>query len=132
MGFFDDFSDVEIWEVVRFARWEELAADTRLMKDGEPGDHFCFVLDGEVRIAKQDRTLGILGRGEVIGEMAVIDRRNPHRVADVLAETRAWVVIIPGTSLRHASEACRMHFYQGFLLVLAERLARTNTLLVQG
>jgi hypothetical protein len=131
LKFFDEFTDVEIWEIVRFARWESLAASTHLMKDGEPGDHFCIVLDGDIRIAKQDHTLGILGRGEVIGEMAVIDRRHPHRVADVTAQTAARIVVIPGTALRHASEACRMHFYQSFLLVLTERLARTNTLLVQ-
>jgi serine/threonine protein kinase len=129
LHFFDDFSDVEIWEIVRFARWETVTAGTRLMKDGDPGDHFCFVLDGEVRVTKQDHTLGLLGRGEVIGEMAVIDRRHPHRVADVIAQSTARVVIIPGQSLRHASDACRMHFYQGFLLVLAQRLAHTNALL---
>jgi serine/threonine protein kinase len=129
--FFDDFSDVEIWEVVRFARWEEVAAGTHIMKDGDPGDYFCFVLNGEIRIAKQGHTLGVLGPGEVIGEMAVLDRRHPHRVADVIAQTTARIVIIPGTSLRHASDACRMHFYQGFLLVLTGRLARTNTLLAQ-
>lgn len=131
LNFFDDFSDVEIWEIVRFAHWESLAAGTHLMKDGEPGDHFCIVLEGDIRIAKQEHTLGILGRGEVIGEMAVIDRRHPHRVADVTAQTAARIVAIPGTALRHASEACRMHFYQSFLLVLTERLARTNTLLAQ-
>ncbi len=129
LHFFDDFSDVEIWEIVRFARWETVGAGTRLMKDGDPGDHFCFILDGEVRVAKQDHTLGTLGRGEVIGEMAVIDRRHPHRVADVVAQTTARVVVIPGQSLRHASDACRMHFYQGFLLVLSQRLAHTNALL---
>jgi len=132
LAFFDEFSDVETWEIVRFARWEDVAAGTRLMKDGEPGDHFCFILEGEVQVAKQGRPLGTLGRGEVIGEMAVLDRRRPHRVADVIARTDARVVVIPGVSLRHASEACRMHFYQGFLLVLAERLARTNALLAQA
>jgi len=131
LSFFDDFSDVEIWEIVRFARWEEVAAGTRLMKDGEPGDHFCFVVEGELAVSKQGHALGRLGRGQVIGEMAVLDRRHPHRVADVTAETLARIVIVPGASLRHASEACRMNFYQGFLLVLAERLARTNTLLAQ-
>jgi serine/threonine protein kinase len=131
LHFFDDFSDVEIWEIVRFARWEDVSAGTRLMKDGDPGDYFCFVLDGELGVTKQDHLLGTLGRGEVIGEMAVIDRRHPHRVADVVAKTAARVVVVPGTSLRHASDACRMHFYQGFLLVLAERLGRTNTLLAQ-
>ena len=131
LHFFDIFSDVEIWEIVRFAHWEEIAAGTRLMRDGDPGDYFCFVLEGEIRIAKQDCTLGLLGRGQVIGEMAVIDRSHPNRVADVEAQTTARIVTVSGESLRHASEACRMHFYQGFLHVLSERLARTNTLLAQ-
>jgi CRP-like cAMP-binding protein len=131
LSFFDEFSDVEIWEIVRFARWDEVAAGTCLMKDNEPGDHFCFVLAGELHVSKQGHILGKLGRGEVIGEMAVLDRRHPHRVADVRAEVQTRIVIIPGASLRHASEACRMHFYQGFLLVLAERLGRTNALLAQ-
>lgn len=132
LAFFNDFSDVEIWEVVRFAQWEEVSAATRIMADGEPGDHFCFVLDGEVDVAKEGRALGTLGHGELIGEMAVIDRRHPRRAADVVARTQARIVLIPGTALRHASDACRMHFYEGFLTVLAGRLARTNTLLAHA
>jgi len=129
--FFDEFSDVEIWEIVRFATWENMVAGTRLMKDGELGDYFCFILSGEVLVSKQGCTLGTLGRGEVIGEIAVIDRRHPRRVAEVVAHTDARTVVIPGQSLRQASDACRMHFYEGFLLVLSERLARTNVLLAQ-
>lgn len=129
LPFFEAFTDIEIWEVVRFARWETVAAGTRLMQDGEAGDHFCFVLDGEVRVLKHDHTLGVLGHGEVIGEMAVVDRRHPQRVADVVARTAARIVVISGQSLHHASDACRMHFYQGFLLVLSQRLAHTNVLL---
>ena len=132
LAFFNDFSDVEIWEVVRFAQWEEVSAGARIMADGEPGDHFCFVLDGEVDVAKEGRALGTLGHGELIGEMAVIDRRHPRRAADVVARTQARIVVIPGTALRHASDACRMHFYEGFLTVLAGRLARTNTLLAHA
>jgi CRP-like cAMP-binding protein len=99
------------------------------MKDGELGDYFCFVLEGEVQVSKEGRPLGILGRGEVIGEIAVIDRRHPRRVAEVVTLTDARIVVIRGHSLRQASDACQMHFYQGFLLVLSERLARTNVLL---
>lgn len=132
MSFFDDFSDVELWEVVRFARWEKIAAGTHIMKDGEPGDYFCFVIDGDIAISKEGRTLGLLGHGEVIGEMAVIDRRHPQRVADVIARSDAQIMRITGAALRHASDTCRMHFYEGFLSVLAERLARTNLLLAHA
>ncbi len=129
LNFFDEFSDIEIWEIVRFARWEIAAAGTRLMRDGDPGDYLLFIIEGMVQISKEGHPLGQLGIGEVIGEIAVIDRRHPRRVADVVALTDIRFVVINGQSLRQASDACRMHFYQGFLLVLSERLARTNVLL---
>jgi len=129
LPFFAEFSDVELWEIVRFSHWEDIEAGAFLMRDGDPGDYFCFVLDGTVLVTKGSRSLGTLGKGEVIGEIAVIDRRHPRRVADVVAQTPARIVVVPGQSLRQASDACRMHFYQGFLLVLSERLARANVLL---
>jgi serine/threonine protein kinase len=132
LNFFDEFSDIEIWEIVRFARWEIAAAGTRLMRDGDPGDHLLFMIEGMVQISKEDHPLGQLGVGEVIGEIAVIDRRHPRRVADVVALSDIRFIVINGQSLRQASDACRMHFYQGFLLVLSERLARTNVLLAHA
>jgi hypothetical protein len=33
---------------------------------------------------------------------------------------------VPGEALRRASNACRMHFYEAFLEVLASRLALAN------
>lgn len=127
--FFDEFSDVELWEILRFARWQAAAAGTCLLRDGDPGDHFLFLIEGAVQVSKEGRPLGELGGGEVIGEIAVIDRRHPHRVADVVALSDVRYLVISGVSLRQASETCRMHFYQAFLNVLAERLARTNVLL---
>lgn len=132
LHFFDEFSDIEIWEVVRFARWEIAASGTRLMRDGDPGDHLLFIIEGMVQVSKEGHLLGQLGVGEVIGEIAVIDRRHPRRVADVLALSDIRFIVINGQSLRQASDACRMHFYQGFLLVLSERLARTNVLLAHA
>ncbi|MBS3936134.1 MAG: protein kinase [Sulfuritalea sp.] len=129
MRFFDEFSDVEIWEIVRFARWEAAIAGTHLMRDGDPGNHLIFLVEGCAQVCKEDRILDELGPGEVIGEMAVIDRRHPRRGADVVALTDVRFVMIGAQSLNRSSDACRMHFYQGFLRVLAERLARTNVLL---
>jgi CRP-like cAMP-binding protein len=126
LDFFAEFSDVEIWEIVRFSRWEEVAPETVIMKDGEPGDYFCFLLEGELRVAKRGRTLDILSSGECFGEMAVIGRHGHQRGADVVAQTTSKVVTISGEALRHASEVCRMHFYEAFLEVLANRLALAN------
>lgn len=124
--FFAEFSDAEIWEVVRFSRWEKVAADTVIMKDGEPGDFFCFVIEGEARVIKRSRTLSLLTAGECFGEMAVIGRGQHLRSADVVAQTMAKIMSVSGNALRGASDTCRMHFYQAFLGVLAGRLTTAN------
>ncbi|HEY6896518.1 MAG TPA: cyclic nucleotide-binding domain-containing protein, partial [Rhodocyclaceae bacterium] len=126
LAFFKDFSDVEIWEVVRFSRWESIAADTVVMKDGEPGEYFCFLVEGEMKVSKRNRTLGLLMPGDVFGEMAVISRANRVRGANVATQTNCRIMSIKADALRHASDACRVHFYQGFLEVLSKRLAQSN------
>ena len=126
LPFFAQFSDVEIWEVVRFSDWDQVTPDTVVMKDGEPGDYFCFLAEGEVRISKRGRILGILTPGDCFGEMAVIGQTSGSRNADVVAQTPAKIITIRGDALRQASEVCRMHFYAAFLEVLANRLALAN------
>ena len=127
LHFFNEFSDVDLWEVVRFSRWDEVAAGTVIMRDGERGDFFAFLLDGELMVSKSGHSLGTLAAGECFGEMAIIRRGEHTRGADVVAQTATRVVTISAQALQHASEVCRMHFYQGFLDVIAGRLADANS-----
>jgi serine/threonine protein kinase len=126
LRFFNEFSDVDLWEVVRFSRWDEVAAGTVIMRDGERGNFFAFLLDGELMVSKSGHSLGTLAAGECFGEMAIIRRGEHTRGADVVAQTATRVVTISAQALQHASEVCRMHFYQGFLDVIAGRLADAN------
>ena len=126
LEFFEAFSDVEIWEVVRFSRWDMVAAGTVVMRDGEPGNSFSLLLDGELRVSKTGVTLERLHYGDCFGEMAVIRRHERIRGADVEAVTAAKIVSISGSALRHATDTCRMHFYQAFLAVIAHRLDTAN------
>src|SRR3990172_379445 len=43
------------------------------------------ILDGEVEVSKGSRVLAILGSGEAVGEMALIDEHPRPRSADVVA-----------------------------------------------
>ena len=126
LPFFADFSDVELWEAVRFSSWDRVSPETVVMKDGEPGDYFCFIAEGELKVAKRGRMLNVLTQGDCFGEMAVIGKTSGGRNADVIAVTDAKIITISGEALRQASEACRMHFYAAFLEVLANRLALAN------
>ena len=126
LPFFGDFSDVEIWEVVRFSEWQNVEPGAVIMKDGEPGDFFCFLAEGELKVTKNGKILNLLTAGDCFGEMAVISKGAQVRGADVVALTESKVITVRGETLRRASEACRMHFYQSFLEVLANRLSLAN------
>jgi len=126
LPFFADFSDVEIWEVVRFSDWKRVEPGTIIMHDGTPGDFFCFLAEGQLKVSKGGKTLNVLTKGECFGEMAVISRATQNRGADITALSTADVITVRGEALHQASEACRMHFYQGFVQVLANRLALAN------
>ena len=126
LPFFSDFSDVEIWEAVRFADWKRVVPGTTIMSDGEPGNFFCFVADGELAVRKNGIRLSTLTSGECFGEMAIISRHGHRRSADVMADSTANIITVRGEALEQASDSCRMHFYQGFLDVLATRLALSN------
>lgn len=125
LPFFEDFSDVEIWEVVRFSDWDHVTPETYIMRDGEPGDFFCFLAEGEVRVVKRGTILTVLTAGDCFGEMAVIGRRG-GRTASVVSQSPAKIITVRGEALKRASEVCRMHFYSAFLRVLSQRLTLAN------
>lgn len=96
------------------------------MHDGDEGDFFCFLAEGELKVTKGGKILNLLTAGDCFGEMAVISKASPRRGADVVALTEAKVVTVKGDALKQSSESCRMHFYQSFLEVLTSRLALAN------
>ena len=124
--FFREFSDVEIWEVVRFSEWRFAEPGSVLLKEGEPGNHFCFLANGEARVTKRGRRLHLLTPGDCFGEMAVFSRGSGLRTASIEASTEVEVITVRGRSLQRASDACRMHFYKAFIEVLAARLSMTS------
>lgn len=129
-GFFAEFSEAEIWEVVRFSRWSRVAPDTVIIADGEVGDCFYFLAEGELKVLKNGMLLDLLTSGECFGEMAVIGKATALRGADVVALTDAKLVMIAAAALQESSPTCRMHFYQAFLAVLSDRLTSANVRLV--
>ena len=129
-AFFAEFSDVEIWEVVRFSEWKWVPPGTVLIRDGDVGDFFYFLADGELKVLKNGMVLNLLATGDCFGEMAVIGKKESKRGADIVTLTRAKLVRITGSALKRSSEACRFHFYQAFVAVLSERLTSANQRLV--
>jgi cyclic nucleotide-binding protein len=66
---------------------ERVPAGQVLMREGEPGDVFYAVADGEVEISARGRPVGLRTRGEGFGEIALL--KNSPRTATAVARTDA-------------------------------------------
>ena len=127
MPFFNEFSDAELWEVMRISSWENLPAGTTIMQDGDPGDFFCILASGEVKVTKRKKLLNLLTPGECFGEMAYLSRAGNQRSADVATIADSRIIRIKSEDLDQASDACRHRFDRAFMGILVERLALANT-----
>lgn len=131
LEFFHAFSDVELWEALRLAKWLRLHRDAVLIQEGDIGSSFFILASGEVQVRKQGRLLNILKAGECFGEMAYLGKHKFQRSASVVAATDIVVIEIRAETLPQASELCRHHFNGAFLGLLVDRLSVANLRLSQ-
>ncbi len=132
MRFFARFAEPELWEVVRLGNWQRVPAGAEIMREGEQGDFFCVLVEGEARVTKNRKLLTVLGPGECFGEMAYLALERRERGASVTASKPAHVVRVRTTDLEQATVACRSHFDRAFIGILVERLNLANTRLTSG
>jgi hypothetical protein len=126
LPFFQHFTDAELWEVARISAWRHAAAGEQLMREGEAGDFFCVLAQGQVKVTKKGKLLNLLRAGEPFGEMAYLSKRDAVRGADVTVMTDADIISVPTGMLAQASDACRHKFDRAFMEILVERLSMAN------
>jgi serine/threonine protein kinase len=126
LAFFEQFSDAELWEVARISTWRRAAEGELLMKEGEPGEFFCLLAQGQVKVTRKGKLLNLLRAGEPFGEMAYLTRRSHTRGADVTVMHEASIISVPTERLAQASDGCRHKFDRAFMEILVERLAMAN------
>ncbi|HWQ40008.1 MAG TPA: serine/threonine-protein kinase [Burkholderiales bacterium] len=131
LSFFQAFSDVDLWQVLRIADWVRFANGSLVIREGDAGSSFFVLAAGEVRVTKQGKLLNILKAGECFGEMAYLGRREQHRTASVIAVQDVTAIEIRAEALAQATESCRHAFNAAFLDLLVSRLEAANTRLSQ-
>jgi len=126
MPFFGEFTDAELWEVVRISTWRDTEPGKVVIKEGDAGDFFCILATGEVKVTKKRKLLNILSAGECFGEMAYLSRATNERSADVSTMSPARIITIRCEDLENSSDACRHRFDRAFMDILVERLTLAN------
>jgi CRP-like cAMP-binding protein len=132
MRFFTAFSDQELWEVVKIGIWERVQAGVQVVQEGQSGDFFCILIEGEMRVTKNKKLLTVLGAGECFGEMAYLSLSGQTRGATVAAGAESRLLRIRVADLEQASVSCRSKFDRAFIGILVERLNLANTRLTSG
>ena len=122
MTLFRDFTDVELWEILRVGEWQKQPPQTVLMREDEMGDAFYIMVEGSVNVTKNGRLLNVIRSDDCFGEMAYISGRPVPRSATVSASTEVTVLMILPRLLAQLSDHCQLHFNQAFLRVMADRL----------
>ena len=126
LPFFGNFTDAELWEVARISNWRAAQAGELLMKEGEPGNFFCILAEGQVRVTRKGKLLNILHTGECFGEMAYLSKDEQVRGADVTVMLESKIISVPTQKLAQASDTCRHKFDRAFMEILVERLTMAN------
>jgi CRP/FNR family cyclic AMP-dependent transcriptional regulator len=91
----DLFSQIpgeDLAQIALISSEEDRETNEEIFAEGEPGDALYLVLDGRVRVHRNDRVIAELGDRECFGEMAILDAAP--RSATVTAMTDASLLKI--------------------------------------
>jgi len=126
MPFFQDFGDVALWEVVRIGSWKTIPSDKVIMREGEQGESFYLLIEGEVGVTLLGKPLNTIKPGGCFGEILYFTGSSGRRTTTIVATEQITVIEIKAEALRAATDACQVGFNKAFMRVLVDRLSQAN------
>ena len=118
----------EILRVLNVTTVREFEPGEEIIKEGTPGDEMFVLLRGKIRLHKNEAFITFLEPGAHIGEMALIDRRQP-RSASATAEERSRLLILTRKDfyeIIRKEPQLSTKLLWSFTQVLADRLRKTT------
>ncbi len=122
LSFFEDFSELELWEVLRIAKWAYYPEGTAIIREGDETASFFIIISGEAEIRKNGRGICTLNAGVCFGEMSGIRKGIRRRTASVYAHKDIKLIEVNEQALSQASGNCQRRFDKAFLEILVDRL----------
>jgi CRP-like cAMP-binding protein len=95
---FEGFSKKELTELARVTEDLEVPAGDVLCKEGETGQEFFVIVDGETDITSKGKRVAARGGGDFVGEIALLE--DTTRTATVTAKTPLRVFVLTGQDFR--------------------------------
>ncbi len=130
--FFEDFNDVALWELIRIGAWKSIGAGSAIIREGDSGDSFYFLTDGEVDVTLSGKPLATVKAGRCFGELLYFAEHSQRRTTTVTARGPITVMEVKAEAMRAATDACQSAFNKACMRVLIERLVYSNEKLAQA
>ncbi len=127
LAFFRDFDDVTLWEALRISAWRTIPAKTVIIREGDTGESFYLLVEGEIDVSLQGKSIAGVRRGGCFGELLYFSDQVVQRTTTITSMTDITVVEIKTIALKSASSACQVSFQKAFMRVLIDRLTTANT-----
>ncbi len=99
---FSSISDEEAHRLAAFATETSIAEGQMLMKQGDYSVELIAIEEGKADVIQDGNKVATLGKGDLIGEMGLLERRQ--RNADVIAATPMRVIKLTHWEIRRMSE----------------------------
>ena len=128
LSFFQTFDEIQLWEVLRFSQWRHFAQGEKIIQEGEVGESFYILVDGQVDVTRGSVKLATLTTGNCFGEMLYFNATSAVRNTSVTVSEDCEIIEIKATSLNQASDACQVQFNKAYLKILDAKLSRMVTL----
>jgi serine/threonine protein kinase len=129
LAFFQEFTEAEIWEIVRACTWHNAEAGKAIINEGDIDDCFYILVSGSVDVVKGGRVIGALQKGDCFGEMGYVSKAQ--RSATVVAREPVQLMKLNATQIEQASIECQLRFSRAFLKTLVKRLSSTTQMAVK-
>jgi len=87
---FAELGNVDLDRLRRFGTWLSVAPDTTVIEQGEPGDAFYVIDNGQVAVTRDGVPLATLHAGEHFGDTALLTRRPRNATVRTVTHTRMF------------------------------------------
>ena len=96
---FEGLSKKELTELARVTEDLEIGAGEVLCKEGETGQEFFVIVEGEIDVTSKGKRVAQRGGGDFVGEIALLEETT--RTATVTAKTPLRVFVLTRHDFRH-------------------------------
>ena len=129
LEFFSEFSDAELWEVVRAASGHRFTGGDRIVSEGAIEDFFYIIVSGDVMVKKGSRVLSSLAAGDCFGEMGYFGK--VPRSANIVALNDVSALRLGASHVEQVSAGAQLRFLRAFVKTLVSRLGKTSETLAR-